>query len=124
MTINLVSIKGDECNIDGLSKLCELTGGQVERVSPITLTQNFANILSKPVIATSVIVKVKLHKALQFRNEAIAQLSEDHTLLVRDIGNVTEDTIFTFEYTMKTILELLKYEDIDMTQIKEFPFQA
>ena len=25
---------------------------------------------------------------------------------------------------MKTILELLKYEDIDMTQIKEFPFQA
>ena len=124
MTINLVSIEGDECNIDGLSKLCELTGGQVERVSPVTLTKNFANILSKPVIATSVIVKVKLHKALQFRNEAIAQLSEDHTLLVRDIGNVTEDTIFTFEYTMKTILELLKYEDIDMTQIKEFPFQA
>ena len=124
MTINLVSIEGDECNIDGLSKLCELTGGQVERVKPDTLTKNFANILSKPVIATSVIVKVKLHKALQFRNEAIAQLSEDHTLLVRDIGNVTEDTIFTFEYTMKTILELLKYEDIDMTQIKEFPFQA
>lgn len=27
VTINLVSIVGDECNIDGLSKLCELTGG-------------------------------------------------------------------------------------------------
>ena len=38
ITINLVSIIGSECNIDGLSKLCELTGGQVERVSPITLT--------------------------------------------------------------------------------------
>lgn len=38
VTINLVSIKGDECNIEGLSKLCELTGGQIERVSPETLT--------------------------------------------------------------------------------------
>jgi len=38
------------------------------------------------------------------------------------MGNVTEDTIFTFEYTMKKILELLKLEDIDMTQIREFPF--
>jgi len=38
VTINLVSIKGDECNIDGLSKLCELTGGFVDRVSPVTLT--------------------------------------------------------------------------------------
>jgi hypothetical protein len=27
VTINLVSIKGDECNIDGLSALCDLTGG-------------------------------------------------------------------------------------------------
>jgi Mg-chelatase subunit ChlD len=64
VTINLVSIKGDECNIDGLSSLCDLTGGQVERVSPDTLTKNFANILSKPVIATNVIVRTKLHKGL------------------------------------------------------------
>jgi hypothetical protein len=69
VTVNLVSIKGDECNIDGLSAPCELTGGSVERVSPETLTNNFANILSKPVIATNVVVKVKLHKGLTFRNE-------------------------------------------------------
>jgi len=38
------------------------------------------------------------------------------------MGNVTDDMLFTFEYTMKTIAELLEIEDIDMTQIKEFPF--
>ena len=27
VTINLISIEGDECNISSLSKLCELTGG-------------------------------------------------------------------------------------------------
>jgi hypothetical protein len=46
LTINIVSIIGDECNLDSLSKLAEMTGGNVERVDPISLTSNFANILS------------------------------------------------------------------------------
>ena len=29
VTITLVSIKGDECNIEALSKLCEFSGGSV-----------------------------------------------------------------------------------------------
>jgi len=41
----------------------------VDRVDPVKLTQNFTNILSKPVIATQVVTKVKLHKGLRFRNE-------------------------------------------------------
>lgn len=69
VTVNIVSIEGDECNIDSLSKLAELTGGAVERVNPTTLTKNFANMLAVPVIATNVEAKVKIHKGLQFRNE-------------------------------------------------------
>ena len=61
VTINIVSIEGDECNIDSLSKLADLTGGHVERVNPTTLTQNFASMLAKPVIATKVEAKVRLH---------------------------------------------------------------
>ena len=38
VTINIVSIEGDECNLDSLSSLAELTGGKVERVNPTTLT--------------------------------------------------------------------------------------
>jgi hypothetical protein len=83
VTINIVSIEGDECNLDSLAKLAELTGGNVERVSPTSLTQNFANMMSKPVIATNVVVKVKIHKALEFRNEAEANLNEDKTLMAR-----------------------------------------
>jgi hypothetical protein len=122
--VNLVSIKGDECNIDALSTLQDLTGGNIERVAPVDLTKNFANMLSKPVIATNVVVKVKTHKGLQFRNEAPENLSDANTMLVKEMGNVTDDTLFTFEYTIKPIAELLEYDDIDMTQIKEFPFQA
>ena len=52
VTVNIVSIEGDECNIDSLSKLAELTGGNVDRVNPTTLTKNIAATLSVPVIAT------------------------------------------------------------------------
>jgi len=124
VTINIVSIEGDECNIDSLSKLSELTGGNVERVNPTTLTSNFSNILSVPTIATNVVTKVKLHKGLQFRNEVAANLSDDRSLLVRDLGNVNESSTFTFEYTLKAIAELVQMDDIDLTQLKSFPFQA
>jgi hypothetical protein len=56
-----------------------------------------------PVIATKVVSKIKLHKGLEFRNEDPANLSEDKTVLVRDLGNVTEETEFTFEYRLKSL---------------------
>lgn len=124
ITINVVSIEGDECNIDTLSKLAELTGGNVERVNPTTLTKNFANMLSVPVIATKVEAKVKLHAGLQFRNELAESLSDDKSLLTRKFGNVTGESVFTFEYGLKPLDQLLAMEDIDMTAVSSFPFQT
>lgn len=37
------------------------------------------------------------------------------SLLVKDIGNVTEDTEQMFEYTLKKISELLEMDDVDLT---------
>lgn len=80
--------------------------------------------LSIPVIATQVEAKVKLHKGLQFRNELQTDLSEDKSLLARRFGNTTAETIFTFEYGMKPISQLLEMEDVDMSAISHFPFQT
>ena len=124
VTINIVSIEGDECNLESLSSLAELTGGNVERVNPTNLTQDFANMLSVPVIATNVEAKVKLHKGLQFRNELATDLSEDKSLLARKFGNTTAETVFTFEYGMKPISQLLEMDDLDMGAITHFPFQT
>ena len=73
----MVSIEGDDCNIESLSKICELTGGNVNRVNPVTLNSNFSNIFATPVIATNVVTKVKLHKGLRFRNELEQNLNSD-----------------------------------------------
>lgn len=122
ITVNIVSIIGEECNLESLSKLAELTGGNIERVDPISLTKTFANSLAAPIIASNVVTKVKLHKGLMFRNELDSSLSEDKTLLVKDIGNVTADYEITFEYTLKAIKDLVKMEDLDLIKMKSFPF--
>lgn len=88
------------------------------------MTKTFANSLAAPIIATNVVAKVKLHKGLMFRNELDQNLSEDKTMMVRDIGNVTEDYEITFEYTLKAIKDLVEMEDIDLTSMKSFPFQT
>ena len=93
-------------------------------MDPSEISKDFASILSQKAIATKVEAKVKLHKGLQFRNELQTDLSEDRTILSRRFGNVTTDSMFTFEYGMKPISELLLIEDVDMATMTHFPFQT
>ena len=37
---------------------------------------------------------------------------------------MTADTMFTFEYGMKPISQLLQIEDLDMATVTHFPFQT
>jgi hypothetical protein len=67
-------------------------------------------------------LKVKLHKGLEFRNEDPASLSEDKSLMAKELGNVTEETEVTFEYRLKSLKDLVKMDDIDLTKISSFPF--
>lgn len=49
-------------------------------------------------------------------------MNGERTLLAKELGNVTSESLFTFEYTLKPLKELLEMDDIDMTKIKSFPF--
>jgi hypothetical protein len=82
-----------------LSKVAELTSGEVNQVKPTNLAQDFANILSTPLIATKVSAIVKIHRGLMFRN-ADEDVIDQNTLRL-DLGNVTADTEFTFEYYVR-----------------------
>lgn len=67
---------------------------------------------------------MKLHKGLEFRNQDPINLSDDKTILARNLGNVNEETEVTFEYRMKSVKELIKMVDLDMTKLKSLPFQS
>lgn len=77
--------------------------------------------LSKTIIATNVVVKVQLHQALTFRNELL--LGENQSILIKDMGNVTADDVFTIEYDLKKIKELVQLPDFSF-KIDCFPFQV
>ena len=120
VTVHIVTIIGTECNINLITPVADLTNGEIERVNPKDLHSNFSEFLNKPVLATNVVLKVKLHKGLEFRNEL--HVSADRTVLSKDFGNVTADTDLTFEYQLKRVRELVKLGDVDLTQLKHLPF--
>lgn len=122
--VSIVSIVGEDCRLEMLSPLAELTGGDIIKVDPLNLTKDFASILSDAIIATHVQLKVKIHKGFTFRNENPDNLSQDGSLMTREIGNATEGQEITIEYCTKSSKELKEMKDIDLSKIKALPFQA
>ena len=124
VTVNIISIKGEECDLETLSPLYDKTGGNVDVIEPDELKNNFSNILKQEIIATRVVTKIKLHKALEFRNEEDKDLNVERTLLTKDIGNVTEESEITFEYRLKLKEDLDQIEDFDIKKLSTIPFQT
>ncbi len=61
---------------------------------------------------------------MEFRNEVPQNVSENNTLLTREMGNVNEESEITFEYRMKEAKVLALMPEIDLLAIKEIPFQT
>ncbi len=121
--INVITIKGEGCKVEKLGQLADLTQGKVIRVNPDNITSEFASIMKDEIVGTQVEVKVRLHPALKFRNEEEECLSENKSVYIKNIGNVTAGTTLTFEYQAKNDSELQK-EGINLNNIKEVPLQA
>lgn len=124
ITVSIVSIAGEECDLETLRTIPEKTGGDVQRVEADKLTENFANILSAPIIATNVKMKVIIHKGLDYRNEEEQNLNAYKNVLSREFGNVTRDSEMTFEYKVKELEELEKSTDFDISKLTQLPFQT
>lgn len=46
-TVHIVTFKGTQCNIDAISRVAEMTNGDVERVDADNIGDNFKNFLAK-----------------------------------------------------------------------------
>lgn len=121
--VNIITIKGEGCKMEKLGQIADLTQGKVTRVNPDNITTDFKNIMKDEVVGTQVDVKVRLHPSLKFRNEEDAYLTENKSVYVKNIGNVTANTTLTFEYQIKNDVEL-QMEGIDLSELKEVPLQA
>jgi len=118
-----VGIKGDKLNMNSLGKLADITGGSVDIVDPVQITQNFASVLQSRVVATNVTVKLFLHKAFKSPADGEWKAPPGEKLWVeRNIGNAHEDTEITAEFELHSEEQLMSLFKDD--QKKEVPFQV
>mmetsp|Transcript_18563 Transcript_18563/g.55040 ORF Transcript_18563/g.55040 Transcript_18563/m.55040 type:complete len:772 (+) Transcript_18563:121-2436(+) len=109
VSVSIVTIDGTDADLDSIECLSDRTGGDLEIVDPLKLADNFSSMLAEAVVASKVEVTMKLHKGLQFRNEAAACSS-----LTRQLGNVNANSEAMFEF---------KVGDAKL-DVAELPFQV
>jgi len=106
VNVSVISLQGDDCRLECLGILSENTGGRIDIVNPLTITQEFSNILSNDLIATNSQVVFMLHKSLFVREEGGQEKKQQSNQgqmyrVVRDVGNVTKETELTYEYGVR-----------------------
>lgn len=123
VSVSIISIEGEECRLESLIKVTKTTGGDVVRVAPEKISEEFSNILSNEVIATNVNVEVSLHKSIEFKNEDPKSLFFMNSKLQKKVGNATLTTSFTFAYNLKQDNEL-EALGINKASLDTIPIQA
>jgi hypothetical protein len=117
-----------------LGKVCVNTNGLLRIVNHNNFSHHVKSILGKKIIATCVSVKLIVnHKYLYIRSEeydtAEALLENEETkeslnvikksILEKNIGNVDEETIITFEFGIRKLSD----DGLNNTHLDELPFQ-
>lgn len=67
--------------------------------------------------------RIRLHRAMNFRNEEKQNLKENDSLLIKEFANATANTKISFEYEVRCE-EDLKFMEIDIDNLKKVPFQT
>ena len=121
--ISLVSLAEEDCRLDILAPCAMKTGGNIVKINPKELSTGFSAFLEEKIIAFEATMAVKLHRSMKFVTVNPEDLGPDPSVLVRKLGNVTPNIVFTFEYEVKSNAELKK-EKINLGKLTTAPFQA
>ena len=65
-------------------------------INPEKLSDDFANVLKDEVVGLNVEARIKLHRAMNFRNEEKQNLKENDSLLIKELANATANTKISF----------------------------
>lgn len=97
VSVSILTISGTECKLVELGRVASQTGGQVNTVDPLKLTQEFGNILADPIIATRVVATFLVHRGLYIRH-----YTDKSSRAVKEVGNVSKGSEITFEYGVRS----------------------
>ncbi|GFN75620.1 circularly permutated ras protein 1 [Plakobranchus ocellatus] len=99
VTVSVITIQGTDCKLVHLGTLADKTGGQVNIVDCLKLTEEFGNILADPIIATKVKATFLLHKQLYVVDDA--DPDKQDSKVEQNVGNVKTSSTITFEFAKR-----------------------
>lgn len=112
--VNILSLKGDRCNLKELGKLSLATGGSIFKIDPQALGTEFNKIIKENILGTESKLTIKVNRLFKICNGAADELSEDKSTLVQDFGNFSAETILSFEFDTISKEEAAKNPNIDL----------
>ncbi|MCQ2820495.1 MAG: hypothetical protein MJ252_24795 [archaeon] len=122
--INLITIEDQESENNDLKEMDELRGGEIIRVNPKEIVEDFDELLENKFLASEVKVQINLNEILAFRNEEISALSENKSIYLKEFGNAREDLELYLEFKFKKAAELIKFDGLDLKNLKNLIFQT
>lgn len=91
VTIDVVSVDSDACDLENLGTLADKSGGTITRVKAAELASNFAGILANPILASKVSCRriLRAPKCLRLRSDfdAKAVLCDDYKYVSGELDN-------------------------------------
>ena len=123
ISINLITFKDQHSGIEILMKMVEKSGGEIMRVTPEQIVEDFSEMLQSNTIGMNTTLEIKLYNLLMFRNENDEYLSNDNSNFKRLIGNVNSDMIDYFEFKFKKA-KLISDMNININEVKKIPIQC
>ena len=136
VSVNVITMEGTDCKLSLLGKVADKTNGTIEIVNPLDLGDLMASILGNQIIATNVKAKLIVNnKYLYIRTEELEReenkaIETDNlqakealnlskrSMVIKEIGNATNETEITFEYGVRKIKD-----KAEKKAFQELPFQ-
>jgi hypothetical protein len=90
VVINILSLKGDNCNLKELGKLSLSTRGSLMKIDPKLLGTEFNKVSKEVLYGTESKLKIIVNRLMEIENIDSKELSADKTTVDQDYGNFTK----------------------------------
>jgi len=93
-TIDVLSIRGTECQMESLSILADATQGIVDIVDPLDLNKQFLRLATKTILGTGVSATFRIDDRMKFDDN-------EKSSIVEEMGTVNEETDLVFSFSAR-----------------------
>ena len=123
ISINLITFKDEHSEIEILMKMVEKSGGEITRVTPENIIEQFSGLVESNIIGVDTNLEVILPNILKFRNENNKKLENYESKYKSYIGNARNNMMDYFEFKFKKS-KLLSDMRLKISDLKKLPIQC